>query len=140
MVIRKYFLLLFLGLILVATGCNETNTIQQSGKLLYHPEPNQIELVGAILKVNDGVMVLVQNGPLTTSSTIIIPANDSCRKVVTEAYTEKQETAYQSDFKLYGKLTGSFIREDSTLSIFKYYWVVLLDGAAEQQEIQQMEE
>jgi len=121
-------------------SCNTPIPEQKTNRVLYHPPQPEIELVGSVLKVDDGIFVLVQDGPMQQVPCIIIPATDSSAKVLKSTYQNKEENAYQSTFKPFVKLTGSFLREDSLSPIFKYNWIVLLDGEAEQQEIQQMEE
>lgn len=121
-------------------ACNTSIPEQKTDRILFHPSPVDIELVGSILKVDNGIFVLIQDGPLKQPPCIVIPANDSAATIMKSTYQNKEDNAYQSTFKPFVKLTGNFLREDSLSPIFKYNWIVLLDENAEQQEIQQMEE
>jgi len=96
--------------------------------------------MGSVMKMDGGIMILVQNGPMKEIPTIIIPATDSAGTVLKNAYQSKIDNEYQASLQPWVKLTGNFIREDSLSPIFKYNWVLLLDESAEQHQVEEMEE
>jgi hypothetical protein len=133
------YIFLFAALLFLVS-CEVEPTPTETKKHLFHPPPQQVILLGSVMKVDDGILILVQNGPIKEIPTIIIPANDSAGTVVKKAYQAKTDTQYQSSLQPWVKLSGTFLREDSISPIFKYNYVVLLDQGSEQQQVEEMEE
>lgn len=133
-------LFLFVGLIL--SSCNNINTgePQKTEKYLFHPKKPEVDLEGSILIVDNGIMLLVQHGPLKEVPTILIPGTDSAGKVMKETYASQIGDSYQMTGGTYVKVAGNFLREDSLKPIFKFNWVVFMDKSSELKEIQEMEE
>ncbi len=129
-------------LAVVLFSCNNINTgePQKTEKYLFHPVKQEINLEGSILIVDNGVMLLLQNGPITTIPTILIPANDSAKNIIKNSYTDRLNNSYMLSEKTWVKLAGNFIREDSLKPIFKFTWVDILDKDSELKQIEEMEE
>lgn len=123
-------------------SCNNINTeaSQKTNKYLFHPKKQDVNLEGSVLFVDNGVMVLVQNGPLKTIPTILFAANDSAKSVIIDAYTLRMTSSYKTTGTVYVKLAGNFVREDSLSPIFKFNWVELMDKSSELKQIEEMEE
>ena len=123
------------------SGCNNAPTgPQQTTKYLSHPVQVETDMEGAVLMVDNGIMVLVQNGPMKAIPTILIPANDSAGMVLKGYYRNSLENGYQTMQMPWVKVAGNFIREDSLSPIFKYSWVELMDHSSEIKDLEQMEE
>ncbi len=125
---------------LVACTTKETTGPLQTTKYLSHPVKAEIDLLGSVMIVDGGIMVLVQNGPLKTIPTILIPTNDSAKTTLMDAYNKRLDDSYQISQIPWVKVAGNFIREDSLSPIFKYSWVEFLDYNKELKEIEEMRE
>jgi len=134
----NYFI--FVLVISVLGSCISSPPPQETKKYLSHPSKEEVVLMGSVMKMDGGIMILVQNGPMKEIPTIIIPATDSAGTVLKNAYQSKIDNEYQASLQPWVKLTGNFIREDSLSPIFKYNWVLLLDESAEQHQVEEMEE
>jgi hypothetical protein len=130
---------LLLGITLFSCNIN-TGEPQKTDKYLFHPKKQEIDLEGSVLIVDNGIMVLVQNGPLKEIPTILIPANDSAKTVLKNSYQDRLDNSYIMGEMPWVKLAGNFIREDSLKPIFKFTWVELMDKGTELKQIEEMEE
>ena len=137
----KLFFIAVTALMITMPSCsNKAKGPQQTSRYLFHPQNEEINLEGSVMIMDGSIMVLVQNGPLKTVPTILIPTNDSAGTTLRNYYDERLNRTYQLSNKPWVKVAGNFIREDSLHAIFKFSWVEFLDADSEQKEVEEMEE
>ena len=133
-------IVLIWSFLFIMEACNQPIVLQQTTHYLFHPQKEEINLEGSVMIMDGGIMVLLQNGPLKTVPTILIPTNDSAGQTLRSYYNEHLDLIYQPSNKPWVKVAGNFISEDSLSPVFKFSWVEFLDSATEIKEVEEMEE
>jgi len=121
-------------------SCNFNENSPQNIAALGHPKKQEVILEGSPVLVDNGILVLVQNGPLKTIPSILIAGNDSVKQVMKARYDQRMANVYQPSAKSWVKISGNFLREDTIRPVFQYNWIEFLDKTEELKEIQELEE
>jgi hypothetical protein len=122
-----FYLLYAIGFIISAMACGGSPSIK-NGKYMTPFKKAETSIDGSIMILDKAILVLVRdiNQP---NPTVLIPANDSLKEVVTCIYDERINSGCILSLKPWIELKGSYLRQDSIRQIFKFSSVKILDDA-----------